>query len=150
MMTGVDMVHVPYRGGAPAVSDLLGGQLQAMFDIMSESIEYIRAGRLRTLAVTTATPVPALPDVPTVSEFVPGYEATAWWGVGAPKNTPADIIDKLNREINAGLADAKIRGRFADLGGTAMGGSPADFSKLIAGETEKWGKVVRAANIKVE
>jgi tripartite-type tricarboxylate transporter receptor subunit TctC len=150
MMTGVNMVHVPYRGGAPAVADLLGGQLQVMFDIMSESIEYIRAGRLRPLAVTTATRFPALPDVPTVSEFVPGYEATAWWGVGAPKNTPADIIDKLNREINAGLADAKIKGRFADLAGTAMGGSPADFGKLIADETEKWGKVVRAANIKVE
>jgi tripartite-type tricarboxylate transporter receptor subunit TctC len=150
MMTGVNMVHVPYRGGAPAVSDLLGGQLQAMFDIMSESIEYIRAGRLRTLAVTTATRVPALPDVPTVSEFVPGYEATAWWGVGAPKNTRADVIDKLNREINAGLADPKIRARFADLGGTAMGGSPTDFGKLIADETEKWGKVVRAANMRVE
>jgi tripartite-type tricarboxylate transporter receptor subunit TctC len=150
MMTGVNMVHVPYRGGAPAVSDLLGGQLQVMFDILSESFEYIRAGRLRSLAVTTATRFPALPDVPTVSEFVPGYEATAWWGVGAPKNTPADIIDKLNREINAGLADPKIRARFADLGGTAMGGSPADFGKLIADETEKWGKVVRAANMKVE
>jgi tripartite-type tricarboxylate transporter receptor subunit TctC len=150
MMAGVNMAHVPYRGGAPAVADLLGGQLQVMFDIMPESIEYIRAGRLRPLAVTTATRFPTLPDVPTVSEFVPGYEATAWWGVGAPKNTPADIIDKLNREINASLADAKIRGRFADLGGTAMGGSPADFSKLIAGETEKWGKVVRASNIKVE
>jgi tripartite-type tricarboxylate transporter receptor subunit TctC len=150
MMTGVNMVHVPYRGGAPAVSDLLGGQLQVMFDILSESIEYIRAGRLRPLAVTTATRFPALLDVPTVSEFVPGYEATAWWGVGAPKNTPADIIDKLNREINAGLADPKIRARFADLGGTAMGGSPADFGKLIADETEKWDKVVRAANMKVE
>jgi tripartite-type tricarboxylate transporter receptor subunit TctC len=150
MMTGVNMIHVPYRGGAPAVTDLLGGQLQVMFDILSESIEYIRAGRLRPLAVTTATRFPALPDVPTVSEFVPGYEATAWWGVGAPKNTPADIIDKLNREINAGLADPKIGARFADLGGTAMGGSPADFGKLIADETEKWGKVVRAANMKVE
>jgi tripartite-type tricarboxylate transporter receptor subunit TctC len=150
MMTGVNMVHVRYRGGAPAVSDLLGGQLQVMFDILSESIEYIRAGRLRSLAVTTATRFPALPDVPTASEFVPGYEATAWWGVGAPKNTPADIIDKLNREINAGLADPKVRARFADLGGTAMGGSPADFGKLIAEETEKWGKVVRAANMKVE
>jgi tripartite-type tricarboxylate transporter receptor subunit TctC len=149
-MTGVNMVHVPYRGGAPAVSDLLGGQLQVMFDILSESIEYIRARRLRPLAVTTATRLPPLPDVPTVSEFVPGYEATAWWGVGAPKNTPADIIDKLNREINAGLADPKIRARFADLGGTAMGGSPADFGKLIADETDKWGKVVRAANMKVE
>jgi tripartite-type tricarboxylate transporter receptor subunit TctC len=150
MMTGVNMVHVPYRGGAPAIADLLGGQLQVMFDVMSESIEYIRAGRLRPLAVTTATRFAALPDVPTVSEFVPGYEATAWWGVGAPKNTPVDIIDKLNREINAGLADAKIRARFTDLGGTAIGGSPADFGNLIADETEKWGKVVRAANIKVE
>src|SRR5262249_53050870 len=109
MMTGVNMVHVPYRGGAPAVSDLLGCQLQVMLDILSESIEYIRAGRLRPLAVTTARRFEALSDVPTVSEFVPGYEATAWWGVGAPKNTPADIIDKLNREINAGLADPKIR-----------------------------------------
>jgi tripartite-type tricarboxylate transporter receptor subunit TctC len=150
MMTGVNMVHVPYRGGAPAISDLLGGQLQAMFDILSESIEYIRAGKLRPLAVTTATRVPALPDVPTVSEFVPGYEATAWWGVGAPRNTPADIIDKLNREINLGLADPKIMDRLTDLGGTVLAGAPADFGKLIAEDTEKWAKVIRAGNIKPE
>jgi tripartite-type tricarboxylate transporter receptor subunit TctC len=150
MMTGVSIVHVPYRGGAPAVADLLGGQLQVMFDVMPESIEHIRAGKLRPLAVTTTTRFPAMPDIPTVSEFVPGYEATYWHGVGVPKNTPDDIIDTLNKEINLALADPKIRARFADLGGTAMGGSPADFGKLIAEETERWGKVVRAANIKPE
>jgi tripartite-type tricarboxylate transporter receptor subunit TctC len=150
MMTGVSIVHVPYRGGAPAVADLLGGQVQVMFDVMPESIEYIRAGKLRPLAVTTTTRLPVMPDIPTVSEFVPGYEATYWHGVGVPKNTPDDIIDTLNKEINLALADPKIRARFADLGGTAMGGSPADFGKLIAEETERWGKVVRAANIKPE
>jgi tripartite-type tricarboxylate transporter receptor subunit TctC len=150
MMTGVSIVHVPYRGGAPAVADLLGGQVQVMFDVMPESIEYIRAGKLRPLAVTTTTRLPVMPDIPTVSEFVPGYEATYWHGVGVPKNTPDDIIDTLNKEINLALADPKIRARFADLGGTAMGGSPADFGKLIAEETERWGKVIRAANIKPE
>ena len=122
MMTGVDMVHVPYRGGAPALTDLLGGQVQVMFDLMPASIEHIRAGKLRALAVTTATRSEALPDVPTVGEFVPGYEASAWYGIGAPKNTPAEIIDKLNKEINAGLADPKMKARLADLGGTVLAG----------------------------
>ena len=140
MMTGVDMVHVPYRGVAPALADLIGGQVQVMFDALASSIEYIRAGRLRALAVTTATRSEALPDLPTVGEFVPGYEASDWYGVGAPKNTPAEIIDKLNKEINAGLADPKMKARLADLGGTALPGSPADFGKLIVEETEKWGK----------
>ena len=150
MMTGVDMVHVPYRGAAPALTDLLGGQVQVMFGTMPASIEYIRAGKLRALAVTTATRSEALPDIPTVGEFVPGYEASAWYGIGAPKNTPAEIVDKLNKEINAGLADPKMKARLADLGGTVLAGSPADFGKLIADETEKWGKVIRAANIKPE
>ena len=150
MMAGVNMVHVPYRGAAPALTDLLGGQVQVMFATMPSSIEYIRAGKLRALAVTTATRSEALPDIPTVGEFVPGYEASAWFGVGAPKNTPAEIVDKLNKEINAGLADPKIKARLADLGGTVLAGSPADFGKLIADETEKWGKVIRAANIKAE
>jgi tripartite-type tricarboxylate transporter receptor subunit TctC len=148
MMTGVNMVHVPYRGGAPAVADLLGGQLQVMFDVMLESIEYVRAGKLRALAVTTAPPSATLPDLPTVSEFVPGYEASQWYGIGAPKNTPAEIVEKLNKEINAALADPKMKARFADLGGTVLPGSPADFGKLIADETEKWGKVVKFAGIR--
>ena len=142
--------HVPYRGAAPALTDLLGGQVQVMFDTMPASIEHIRAGKLRALAVTTATRSEALPDIPTVGDFVPGYEASTWFGVGAPKNTPAEIVDKLNREINAGLADPKIKARLADLGGDVACGSPADFGKLIADETEKWGKVIRAANIKPE
>ena len=150
MMAGVDMVHVPYRGAAPALTDLLGGQVQVMFATMPASIEYIRAGKLRALAVTTATRSEALPDMPTVGEFVPGYEASTWYGIGAPKNTPAEIIDKLNKEINAALADPKIKARLADLGGTVLAGSPADFGKLIADETEKWAKVIRAANIKPE
>ena len=148
MMTGVDMVHVPYRGAAPALTDLLGGQVQVMFAAMPASIEYIRAGKLRALAVTTATRSEALPDIPTVGEFVPGYEASAWFGIGAPKNTPAEIIDKLNKEINAGLADPKIKARLADLGGTVLAGSPADFGKLIADETEKWAKVVKFSGAK--
>ena len=150
MMAGVDMVHVPYRGAAPALTDLLGGQVQVMFASMASSIEHIRAGKLRALAVTTATRSEALPDIPTVGDFVPGYEASAWYGVGAPKNTPAEIVDKLNKEINAALADPKMKARLADLGGTVLAGSPADFGKLIADETEKWGKVIRAANIKAE
>jgi tripartite-type tricarboxylate transporter receptor subunit TctC len=151
MMTGVNMVHVPSRGGeAPALSDLLGGQVQVFFGTPLASIEYIRAGKLRALAVTTATRSQVLPDIPTVSDFAPGYEVSQWVGVGAPKNTPAEIIDKLNREINAALADPKLKARLADLGGTVLPGSPTDFSKLIAEETEKWGKVVRAANVKVE
>jgi tripartite-type tricarboxylate transporter receptor subunit TctC len=149
-MTGVSMVHVPYRGAAPATADLLGGQLQVMFSTTTESLEYIRAGKLRPLAVTTASRFPAMPDIPTVSEFVPGYDTSYWFGVGAPRNTPVEIIDTLNKEINTALADAEIRTRFADLGGTAVGGSPAEFGKFIADETEKWAKVIRAANIKAE
>jgi tripartite-type tricarboxylate transporter receptor subunit TctC len=145
MMTGINMVHVPYRGGAPAIADLLGGQVQVIFDVLSESIEYIRAGRLRPLAVTTAMRSEALPDLPTVGDFVPGYETSAWFGVGAPRNTPAAIIDKLNKEINAGLADPRIRARFADLGATVFPGSPADFGKFIVDETAKWAKVVKFA-----
>ena len=150
MMTGVVMVHVPYRGDAPALTDLIGGQVQVMFGSIPPSVEHIRAGKLRALAVTNATRSEALPDIPTVSDFVPGYEASAWYGIGAPKNTPAEIVDKLNKEINAALSDPKIKARLADLGGTVLSGSPADFGKLIADETEKWGKVIRAANIKPE
>jgi tripartite-type tricarboxylate transporter receptor subunit TctC len=150
MMTGVVMVHVPYRGDAPALTDLIGGQVQVMFGSIPPSVEHIRAGKLRALAVTTATRSEALPDIPTVSDFVPGYEASAWYGIGAPKSTPAEIIDTLNKEINAGLSDPKIKARLADLGGNVLSGSPADFGKLIADETEKWGKVIRAANIKPE
>ena len=149
-MTGVDLVRVGYRGGGPALVDLMGGQVQVMFEPTLSTIGYIRAGKLRALAVTSATRSAALPDVPTVGEFVPGYEATAWFGIGAPKNTPADIIDKLNGEINAGLADAKIKERLADMGGEPMPMSTADFAKFIVDETEKWGKVVRAAGIKAE
>jgi len=150
VMTGVDMTHVPYRGNAPAVTDLLGGQVQVMFDSMPNSIEYIRAGTLRALAVTTATRSEALPDLPTVGDFVPGYEASTWYGLSAPKNTPADIIDKLNKEINTALADPRMKARLADLGGTVLVGSPADFGKLVADETKKWGKVIRAANIRAD
>ena len=150
MMAGVDMVHVPYRGGGPAVTDLIAGQVQVMFPTTVASIEYIRAGRLRALAVTAATRSDALPDIPTVGEFVPGYEASTWYGVGAPKATPAEIVEKLNKEINAGLADSKIKARLADLGGDVLALSPADFGRLIADETEKWGKVILAVNIKPE
>jgi len=150
IMAGVDMIHVPYRGGAPALIDLLGGQVQVMFDTMPASISHIKAGKLRALAVTTAMRSGALPDIPTVAEFVPGYEASIWWGVGVPKDTPAGIVEKLNKEINAGLADPKIKARLTELGGTALAGSPTEFGKLIADETEKWGNVIRAANIKAE
>jgi tripartite-type tricarboxylate transporter receptor subunit TctC len=150
MMTGVNLVHVPYRGAGPALVDLLGGQMQVMFASMSSSIEYVRSGKLRALAVTTATRSPALPDIPTVADFVPGYEASFWDGIGAPKNTPAEIVDKLNKEINAALADPRMKARLADLGTTPVPGSPADFGQLIADETEKWAKVIRAANIKPE
>jgi tripartite-type tricarboxylate transporter receptor subunit TctC len=149
-MAGVNLVHVPYRGGGPAVNDLLGGQVQVYFASTPASIEYIKAGTLRALAVASATRSEMLPDIPTVGEFVPGYEAPTWYGLGAPKNTPAEIVDKLNNEINAGLADPKLRVRLADLGGTVMMGSPADFGKLIADDTEKWAKVIRSANIKPE
>jgi tripartite-type tricarboxylate transporter receptor subunit TctC len=148
MMAGVDMIHVPYRGSGPALTDLLGGQVQVMVATLPSSIEYIRAGRLRALAVTTATRSEALPDVPTVGDFVPGYEASAAYGVGAPKNTPDEIVDRLNREINAGLADPKMKARLADLGGEVLAGLPADFGKLIAEETEKWAKVVKFSGAK--
>jgi tripartite-type tricarboxylate transporter receptor subunit TctC len=150
MMAGVDMVHVPYRGGGPALTDLIAGQVQVMFVSTIASIGYIKAGRLRTLAVTTATRWDGLPDIPTVGEFVPGYEASYWAGIGAPKATPAEIVEKLNKEINAGLADPKIKARLAELGSTALAGSPADFGRLIAAETEKWAKVIKFANIKPE
>jgi len=150
MMAGVNMLHVPYRGSAPALTDLIGGQVQVGFDTLPATIEYIRSGKLRALAVTTATRSEALPDIPAVGEFVPGYEASQFQGLVAPKNTLADIVDKLNREINAGLADPKLKARFADLGLTVFPGSPADFGKLIADETEKWAKVIRTANIKAE
>jgi tripartite-type tricarboxylate transporter receptor subunit TctC len=150
MMTGVNLVHVPYRGGAPAVADLIGGHLQVMFDVMPESIEHIEAGKLRPLAVTTRSRSSALPQLPTVSDFVPGYEAISWWGVGAPRKTPTEIIDTLNKLINAGLADPKLKARFVELGGTVLPGSPIDFEMLIAKDTEKWASVIRAANIKVE
>jgi tripartite-type tricarboxylate transporter receptor subunit TctC len=148
MMAGVDMVHVPYRGGGPAVTDLIAGQVQVMFPTTVESIGYIRAGRLRALAVTSATRSDALPGIPTVGEFLPDYEASGWFGIGAPKNTPSEVVDKLNKEINTGLTDPKIKARLADLGGDVLALSPANFAKLIADETEKWGKVIRAANIK--
>ncbi len=150
MMAGVDIVHVPYRGGGPALVDLLGGQVQMMFGVIASSMEYIRAGKLRPLAVSTAMRVDALPDLPTVGDFLPGYEASDWYGICAPKGTPIEIIDKLNAQINAGLADPKLKARLADLGGTPLPGTPAEFGKLIADETEKWGKVVRAAHMKPE
>jgi tripartite-type tricarboxylate transporter receptor subunit TctC len=148
MMTGVNMVHVPYRGAAPALTDLLGGQVQGCFAAISASIDYIKTAKLRALAVTTAARSTVLPDIPTVSEFVPDYEASYWHGLGAPKGTPADIIDKLNKEINAALADPMIKARLADLGGVVLAGSPADFGNLIAEETDKWAKVIRFAGIK--
>ena len=148
VMTGVDMVHVQYRGNGPALIDLLAGQVQVGFDTMPASIAYVRAGKLRALAVSTVTRSQTLPDLPTVSEFVPGYESSGYFGLGAPGKTPAEIIDKLNREVNAGLADPKLRAQLTDLGGMILAGSPADFRKLIDDETEKWGKVIRAANIK--
>jgi tripartite-type tricarboxylate transporter receptor subunit TctC len=150
MMAGVNMLHVPYRGAVPALTDLLGGQVQLYFVSMPASIEYIKAGQLRALAVTTATRSQALPDIPTVGEFMPGYEASGWQGVGAPRNTPAEIVDKLNKEINVALADPKMKARLADLGGTVLPGTPADFGKFIAAETEKWGKVIKFAGVKAE
>ena len=148
MMTGASMVHVPYRGGGPAMADLIGGQVQIAFEDISSSIEHVRAGKLRALAVTAASRSDSLPDIPAVGEFVPGYDASGWSGIGAPKNTPPEVINKLNKEINAALADPKIKARLADLGGTVLALSAGDFGKLIAEETEKWGKVIRAANIK--
>jgi tripartite-type tricarboxylate transporter receptor subunit TctC len=150
MMAGINMVHVPYRGGGLAVSDLLGAQVQVLFGNILTSIEHVRSGKLRALAVTTATRSDVLPDIPTVGEFVPGYEASNWWGVAAPKNTPVAIINTLNGAINAGLVDPQMRARLIDLGGTPLAGSPADFQKLIVDETEKWAKVVRFSGAKPE
>src|SRR5262245_334314 len=150
MMAGIDMVHVPYRGGGPALTDLLAGQVQVYFPTTVASIGYIRTGRLRALAVTAATRSDALPDIPTVGESLPGYEASTFYGVGAPKVTPAEIVDKLNKEVNAALDDPKMKARLADLGGVALPGSPAEFGKLIADETEKWAKVIKFAGIKAE
>jgi tripartite-type tricarboxylate transporter receptor subunit TctC len=150
MMAGINIGHVPYRGGGPALTDLLAGQVQVYFSPLPAAIEYIRAGKLRALAVTTAARSEALPDIATVAGFVPGYEASTWTGVGAPKATPAEIVEKLNKEINAALADPKIKARLADLGGTVLPGTPADFGKLIADETEKWAKVIKSAGIKAE
>jgi tripartite-type tricarboxylate transporter receptor subunit TctC len=150
MMTGVNLVHIPYRGGAPATSDLVGGHLQVIFSPVSESIEHVKAGKLRVLAVTTKTRLDVLPDVPTVADFVPGYEASGFAGMGAPTNTPADIIDLLNKELNAGLADSKIRGRIVELGGTVLGGTPAEFGTILSEAIEKWAKVIKFAGIKAE
>jgi tripartite-type tricarboxylate transporter receptor subunit TctC len=143
------MVHVPYRGTGPALTDLMGGQVQVIFDSLASSIAYINTGKLRPLAITSASRMPLMPDIPTVAEFVPGYEATDWLGVGAPRNTPPEIIDKLNKQINAGLADPILKTRIADLGYTPFASSSADFGKLVADDAEKWGRVIRAANIKV-
>ena len=150
MMTGVNFVHVPYRGSPQAITDLLSGLVQVLFEPLPASIEYIKSGKLRALAVTTATRSAALPDLPAMAEFVPGYEASGWNGICAPKNTPIEIIEKLNQVINAGLADPKMKARLADLGATTLAGSSAGFGKLITDETEKWGKVIRAANIKAD
>ena len=150
MMTGINMTHVPYRGSAPALTDLIGGQVQVAFDTTTASIEYIKAGKLRALAVTTAMRSEALPDIPTMDDFVPGYEATGWYGVGAPKRTPADIVEKLNKEINAALADPNVKARLGNLGATVVAGSPTEFAKFMAEETEKWAKVVKFAGIKPE
>jgi tripartite-type tricarboxylate transporter receptor subunit TctC len=150
MMTGVDLVHVPYRGGALALTDLIGGQVQVMFDNLPTSAEYIKTGKLRGLAVTSTIRSEVLPDLPTVSEFVPGYEASAWYGIGVPKDTPAEIIDKLNKAVNVILGDPTSKARFAELGASLLPGSPADFGKLVAEETEKWGKVVKFCGAKAD
>jgi tripartite-type tricarboxylate transporter receptor subunit TctC len=150
MMAGVDLVHVPYKGGAPAVADLIAGHVQVIFAPVSESIQQIQAGKLRALAVTTASRLDVLPDVPAMADFVPGYEASGFAGIGVPKGTPAEIIDRLNREINAGLADPRIRARIVELGGTVVGGSPAEFATVIAEATEKWAKVIKVAGIRAE
>jgi tripartite-type tricarboxylate transporter receptor subunit TctC len=150
MMTSIVMNHVAYRGMAPAVSSLIDGQVQVMFSTIAAAIQYIKAGNLRALAVTTATQSPTLPGIPTVAEFVPGYEASSWYGVGAPMNIPVEIVDKLNKLINAALSDPNMKARFADLGGTVLPGSPAEFGKLLTEEVERWGKVIRAGNIKAQ
>jgi tripartite-type tricarboxylate transporter receptor subunit TctC len=149
-MAGIKVAHIPYRGQGPAFSDLLGDQVQVLFATTPGTTDYISTGRLRALAVTSASRVEVLPELSTVGDFLPGYEASQWYGIGAPRTTPAEIIDKLNKEINAGLVDARMKARFADIGGTVLPGSAADFGKLIAEETEKWGKVIRAAGIKAE
>ena len=150
LLTGIEMIHVPYRGNAPALTDLLAGRVQVMFDTMPNSIAYIKAGELRALAVTTTTRWDGLPELPTVGEFVPGYEASAWYGLTAPRDTPPAVIDRLNRQVNAALADATMKARLTELGGTMLTGSPDDFGALLVSETEKWGRVIRAANIKAE
>jgi tripartite-type tricarboxylate transporter receptor subunit TctC len=150
IMAGANIVVVHYRGTGPALTDLIGGQVQLYFDAIPASIEHIRAGKLRALAVTTATRSELLPETPPLSDFLTGYDVSFWSGIGAPKNTPIEIVERLNKDINAALADPKVKARFADLGGTVLTGSPTDFGKLIADETEKWGKVIRAANIKAE
>jgi tripartite-type tricarboxylate transporter receptor subunit TctC len=150
MMTGVNMIHVPYRGSVAALTDMLGGQVQVFFDNLPASLEYIKAGKVRALAVTTARRAESLPDLPTIGEFVPGYEASLWWGIGVPKNTPGQIIDKLSKEINAALADPKMKAQLAELGAEVLASSPADFGKLIAQDTEKWGKVIKFAGIKAD
>jgi tripartite-type tricarboxylate transporter receptor subunit TctC len=150
MMAGVNLVHVPYRGGAPATTDLIGGHLQAIFSPVSESIEHIKSGKLRALAVTTAARLDVFPDLPTVGDFVPGYEASGFAGIGVPRDTPSDIITMLSKELNAGVADARIRARITELGGTPLGGSPAEFGTILAEATEKWAKVIKFAGIKVE
>ena len=150
MMTGVNLVHVPYRGSAPALTDMIGGQVQVMFDVLTSSIQHIRSGALRALAVTTATRSDALPELPMVADFVPGYESSAWYGVVAPRSTPADIVDKLNKEINAALIDPKLKAQLADLASTTLSGSAADFGRLVDAEIEKWGKVVKFAGMKPE
>jgi len=149
MMAGVEFTHVPYRGNAPALTDLLAGQVQVLFASLPSSIEYIRTGKLRGLAVTSAMRSEASPDLPTLAEFVPGYEVSSWYGIGSPRNTPADVVETLNREVNAGLADPKLKAQLVDQGGVEMAGTPADFGKLIADETEKWAKVIRSANIRL-
>jgi tripartite-type tricarboxylate transporter receptor subunit TctC len=150
MMAGVDLVHVPYRGGAPAATDLVAGHLQVIFAPVSESIQHIKADKLRALAVTTSARLDVLPDVPTVADFVPGYEASGFAGIGAPRNTPPEIINMLNKELNAGLADSKVKARIVELGGTPLGGSPAEFGRILSDATEKWARVIKFAGIKVE
>jgi tripartite-type tricarboxylate transporter receptor subunit TctC len=150
MMAGIEMTQVPYRGGAPAITAVIGGQVQVFFSPLPEPIEQIKAGNLRALAISTASRWQGFPDLPTMGEFVPGYEASTFYGIGTPKNTPTEIIEKLNKEINAALADAEMKARIADLGGTVLPGSPADFAKFIAAETEKWAKVVKFAGLKPE
>ena len=150
MLAGINMLHIPYRGAAPALTDLLAGQVQVMFASMPAAIQYVRAGNLRALAVTTRTRSDALPDIPAVGEFVPGYEAVSWYGIGAPRKTPPEIVERLNKETNAAIVEPKLRARFADLDAEPLSMTSAEFGKFIADKTEKWGKVIRAANIKAE